>query len=95
MLHNGENLAMGHENGEKYPARGWHGLSPARRRAIIALATVQLGLAASAWTDLLRRPAGEVRGPKWRWALLIAVNFVGPISYFCFGRVRSTRDARP
>lgn len=52
-------------------------------------ATVQLALASAAWVDLARRPASEVRGPKWRWALVIGVNFAGPLSYFRWGRVRS------
>ena len=53
---------------------------------MIASATVQFGLAAAAWTDLARRASGQVRGPKWRWAALIAVNYVGPIAYFRWGR---------
>ncbi|MFD6070562.1 PLD nuclease N-terminal domain-containing protein [Amycolatopsis lurida] len=50
------------------------------------LAGVQLTLAAVAWTDLATRPATEIRGPKRRWALIIAVNFVGPITYLTWGR---------
>lgn len=52
---------------------------------------VQFGLAA-AWTDLTRCAPAEVRGPKWRWAALIAVNYAGPIAYFCWGR-RTTATA--
>jgi hypothetical protein len=36
--------------------------------------------------DLAKRPKEQVRGSKPAWAALIAVNFVGPISYFAFGR---------
>jgi hypothetical protein len=47
-----------------------------------------LSLAATAWVDLARRPRDQVNGPKGAWAAVIAVNFVGPISYFAFGRRR-------
>lgn len=44
-------------------------------------------MAAVAWIDLARRPASLVRGPKWPWALVIAVNVVGPLAYWRFGRI--------
>ncbi len=53
---------------------------------MLVLASVQLSLAASAWADLATRPAEKVNGNKLKWALIIAVNFVGPISYFRKGR---------
>jgi len=64
-------------------------MSPAQRAAMIAAACVQVGLAASAWTDLARRPAAQVRGAKRWWAAAIAVNFVGPLADFRWGRTRS------
>ncbi len=54
----------------------------------MVLSVVQLTLAGAAWADLLRRTKQAVRGPKWAWALVIAVNFVGPLLYFHRGRVR-------
>jgi Phospholipase_D-nuclease N-terminal len=57
----------------------------------VVTTTIQLGLAAAAWTDLARRPAVQVRGPKWRWALVIAVNYAGPLAYFRWGRARPPR----
>ena len=39
--------------------------------------------------EQLRRPADQIRGPKWLWAPVVAVvNSAGvvPISYFVFGR---------
>ncbi len=54
----------------------------------MATSAAQLLLAAAAWADLAHRPAEQVRGPKWRWALVIAVNWVGPIGYFLRGRRR-------
>ena len=66
--------------------RRWSDMSPAQQRAIIAAGIVQIALAAAAWTDLARRPASQVRGPKAAWAAAIAVNFAGPIAYFALGR---------
>jgi hypothetical protein len=53
---------------------------------VLVLASVQLSLAATAWVDLATRPAEKVNGTKLKWALIIAVNFIGPISYFLRGR---------
>ncbi|MGY1616225.1 PLD nuclease N-terminal domain-containing protein [Geodermatophilus sp. SYSU D00691] len=66
----------------------WSELSGRQRAALLTLASVQLSLAATAWTDLARRPARQVNGPKAVWALVIAVNFVGPAAYFLWGRRR-------
>lgn len=68
----------------------WHDLSPRQRGRIRLAASVQLLLAAAAWWDLAHRPATQVRGPKWLWALVIAVNFVGPVLYFARGRATTT-----
>jgi hypothetical protein len=43
-------------------------------------------------TDLRSRSAEEIHGPRWVWTVLPAVNIVGPIAYFAFGR-RSTVPA--
>ena len=64
------------------------GSAHGRRRIVLAvLALVQLALAGAAWTDLARRPGRLVRGPKWIWALVIAVNVIGPLWYFRWGRL--------
>ena len=64
----------------------WNDYSTGQRRAIGALGACQLALAVAAWIDLARRPADRVAGPKPWWAAVIAVNFVGPIAYFRWGR---------
>jgi hypothetical protein len=64
----------------------WSDLTPGQQTAILVASSVQISLAATAWVDVARRPAELVRGPKLAWAVVIAVNFVGPISYFAFGR---------
>lgn len=66
--------------------RTWKELSSRQKAAIIGLGAAQVALAGAAWIDLARRPAPFVRGPKGVWAVAIAVNFVGPISYFAVGR---------
>lgn len=69
--------------------RKWAEFSPVQRAVIIALGSVQLSLAVSAWADLAARRRDEVNGSKRRWAAIIAVNFVGPLSYFRWGRRKS------
>lgn len=64
----------------------WSDLSPAQQAAILTLASIQLSLAATAWADLAARPKSQVNGSKARWAWIIAVNFVGPVAYFRWGR---------
>ncbi len=70
----------------------WSDLTPAQQTGVLVMASVQMALAATAWVDLARRPAASVRGPRLAWAAAIAVNFVGPISYFAFGRRGSSRS---
>jgi hypothetical protein len=68
--------------------RRWADLSPGQRAGVVALGAVQVSLAIAAWTDLARRPARTVNGPKPVWAVVIAVNTVGPLAWFRWGRRR-------
>ena len=68
------------------PRKRWSDLTPGQQTAILVAVSVQISLAVTAWVDLARRPVAQVRGPKIAWAPAIAVNFVGPLSYFAFGR---------
>jgi hypothetical protein len=70
------------------PNKRWGDLSSTQRRAVVLSGVVQLGLLAAALVDIYRRPDGEIRGPKRLWAAVAFVNYVGPISYFLFGRKR-------
>lgn len=65
--------------------RSWDDLSPGQQTTVLTLASIQLSLALTAWTDLAFRPTSEVRGGKARWAAIIAVSFVGPLAYFTRG----------
>lgn len=73
--------------------RRWRDLTPSQQAAITVSAALQFGLAATAWIDLARRAPAQVRGPKWRWAALIAVNYAGPLAYFRWGRKPPVPDA--
>lgn len=64
----------------------WKTLTDGQKAGLLTAASIQLSLAATAWADLAKRPATKVRGPKWVWALVIAINFVGPVLYFVKGR---------
>ena len=64
----------------------WSDLTSGQRKAMIALGTVEVALAGAAYIDLIRRPADQVNGSKGKWAAIIAINIVGPITYFARGR---------
>jgi hypothetical protein len=70
------------------PNKRWGDLSSTQRKAVVLSGVVQLGLLAAALADIYRRPAQEIRGDKRLWAVVAFVNFVGPVSYFVFGRRR-------
>jgi len=69
----------------------WSDLTDGQKTALLVAGSIQLSLAATAWVDLARRPREQIHGPKPAWAAAIAVNFVGPISYFAFG-IRRQRN---
>jgi hypothetical protein len=71
-------------------ARRWSDLSSRQRGLIIAAAGVETALKLAMLIDLRRRPASEVRGPKWAWAATALANTAGvaPLSYFLLGRRR-------
>ena len=68
---------------------GWSDLSRRTRRLLVVAAVAEGVLKLAALLDLRRRPASQVRGPKWLWATVVTVvgsAGVVPISYFLFGR---------
>jgi hypothetical protein len=69
--------------------RQWSDLSERKRRLLITAAVTEGILKLAALIDIRRRPASQIRGPKWVWATVVAVVSsagVVPISYFVFGR---------
>ncbi len=68
----------------------WSDLSNGQRNAIKILAVSELTLKILMLVDIKRRPASQIRGPKTAWRLAAAVNTIGPVSYFLFGRRKNT-----
>jgi hypothetical protein len=71
----------------------WSDLSERTRRLLTSTAVAEGILKLAALIDLKRRPASQVRGPKWVWATVLAIVSsagVAPIS-FLFGRRRPPR----
>jgi hypothetical protein len=66
----------------------WADLSPRQRALLGAAAAAELTLKITALVDIQRRPADRIRGPKSLWRAAMAVNLIGPVSYFAFGRRR-------
>jgi hypothetical protein len=67
----------------------WSDLSQRTRRLITITAVAEGILKVAALIDLKRRPASQIRGPKWLWATVVTVVSsagVVPISYFVLGR---------
>jgi hypothetical protein len=67
----------------------WSDLSERDRRLLRAAAVAEGILKVAALTDIKRRPASQIRGPKWLWATVLAVVSsagIVPVSYFVFGR---------
>ena len=76
-------------------AQRWDELSDRQQTALLTVASVQLSLSATAWADLVTRPAALVNGRKGVWAAVIGINVFGPIAYFVWGRrPRVERPAR-
>ena len=67
----------------------WSDLSSGTRRLIMVAGAVDAILKTAMLIDIQRRPSSQIRGSKWLWRPLAAVNFFGPVSYFLFGRRRT------
>ena len=53
----------------------------------IPIVLVQLGLQAYALIDLARRPADQVKGPKWLWVvIIIPFQIFGALIYLFIAR---------
>jgi hypothetical protein len=66
----------------------WENMSPAARSLILVLGVVQIGLLVAALRDIRARTPEEINGNRKLWTAALFVNFVGPISYFIWGRKR-------
>ena len=70
--------------------RRWSELSERQRRLIVVAAVLETALKIAMLVDLQRRPAADVRGPKWLWRCTALLNSAGiaPMAYFLLGRRR-------
>ena len=66
----------------------WNDLSPQKQATIGLAGLIQVALLGAALIDIRRRPAEQINGSKKLWTLVAFINFVGPITYFVFGRKR-------
>jgi hypothetical protein len=69
----------------------WSDLSERNRKLLIVAGIAEGCLKIAALIDIKRRPASQIRGPKWVWAAIVSVVSsagVIPISYFVWGRKR-------
>jgi len=75
----------------KKKKKSWKDMPPAARFGTVIVGAAQLAFLAAAQRDISRRPADQIRGSKTLWRLATLVNFIGPGSYFAFGRKRVPR----
>ena len=68
--------------------RKWSEISSRNRRLITILGVLEVLLLAAALFDIKRRPAEQIKGPKWIWSALALVDIIGPLAYFALGRRR-------
>lgn len=61
-------------------------MTPRQRRLAWILGTIEVTLLIAAQVDIQRRPAAQIKGPKWRWRLISMANIFGPLAYFFLGR---------
>ncbi|MDV8149583.1 PLDc N-terminal domain-containing protein [Arthrobacter sp. B10-11] len=66
--------------------KSWKDLPPLARVGTVIVGAVQLSLLIAAQRDISKRPAEQIRGSKALWRMVTLINFVGPGSYFAFGR---------
>ncbi len=69
--------------------KSWRELSTTQKILAVVLVNVQVLLLLAALADLRRRDAADIRGGKRMWAILVFVNYIGPLAYFTIGRKRA------
>ncbi len=76
--------------------RKWSDLSPQGKAGVVALVATHVVLVGVAHADLSKRPAAQIRGPKWVWRLLTGSNTGFTVAYLVWGRHRPVaRGALP
>jgi hypothetical protein len=77
------------------PRKQWKDLSGWQRLSVFVAVAIQISLLVAALADIRRRPAEQIRGRKGLWFLLSFVNYIGPSSYFLFGRKPAPQQLPP
>jgi hypothetical protein len=70
------------------PTRRWRDLTDRQRAVLVVGGAIEVVLTTIALSDLVRRPAAQVRGSKGAWAVGCVVQPFGPIAYLAWGRRR-------
>ncbi len=78
----------------KKKKKSWKDMPPAARIGTVIVGVLQLAFLAAAQRDISRRPAEQIRGSKAVWRMVTLINFIGPGSYFAFGRKRLPQPTR-
>jgi Phospholipase_D-nuclease N-terminal len=68
----------------------WSDLNERQRRLVIVWGAGATILGLATLIDVMRRPADQIRGPKWLWSSAAFIDYVGPIAYFIYGRPQAT-----
>jgi hypothetical protein len=66
----------------------WKDFSGGQRAALIVMGLIQVALLIAAQRDIGRRSDSQINGSKGMWRALAFVNWIGPLSWFAFGRKR-------
>jgi hypothetical protein len=67
----------------------WSEMSRGQQAATALTSLVQFTLLAAALWDIAHRADTGIKGSKKAWTAAAFVSFVGPITYFVFGRKRA------
>src|SRR5437764_1426691 len=69
---------MDHKHGQK---REWKNVTPHQKGRIAIIGLIELVLTSIALWDLSHRPATQVKGKKWVWAIVSCVQPFGAVIY--------------
>ncbi|MGG5173861.1 PLDc N-terminal domain-containing protein [Pseudarthrobacter sp. J1763] len=66
--------------------KAWKDLNALQRAGVVVMGGAQIALFVAAQKDISQRSDAEIQGNRWAWRAACLINFVGPVSYFLFGR---------
>jgi Phospholipase_D-nuclease N-terminal len=66
--------------------RHWKDMQAGQKRRMPIIGLVGMVLTGVALWDLSHRPASQVKGKKWVWAIAACAQPFGPVVYLLFGR---------